>query len=123
MTLETDTAALDIVLEYHRAWTGGNIDQAMTQVSDDIVCHAPGETLTGKEAWRDYLRGFAPNLTGLTHVAHFADDGHVALFYYPQTAATNTALAAENFTVREGKIVKLMLVFDRLSYAQPDQTA
>lgn len=117
----TATIALDIVLEYHRAWTSGNIDQAMTHVSDDIVCHAPGEDLTGGEAWRAYLAGFAPNLTGLTDVAHFADNDHVALFYYPQTAVTSTALAAENFTVRDGKIVKLMLVFDRLSYAQPDQ--
>lgn len=115
------TTPLDIVLEYHRAWTSRDLDQAMTHVSDDIVCRAPGEELVGKEAWRAYLAGFVPNLTGLTDVAHFADDDRVALFYYPQTAATSTALAAELFTVSNGKIVELRLTFDRLSYAHPDQ--
>lgn len=117
----TDATALDTVLNYHQAWTSGNVDQAMTHVSDDIMCHAPGEDLTGKEAWRTYMAGFVPSLTGLTDVARFADDGHVALFYYPQTADTSTALAAEHFTVRDGKIVELMLIFDRLSYAGPDE--
>lgn len=48
------------MLAYHRAWTSGNVDQAMTHVSDDIVCRVPGEQLTGKQAWRFCLAGFAP---------------------------------------------------------------
>ncbi len=121
MAPATDTTALDVVLEYHRAWTSGNVDQALTHVADDIVCHAPGGDLSGKESWRTYLAGFVPSLTGLNDVARYADDDHVALFYCPQTAVTSTALAAEHFTVRDGEIVELMLVFDRLSYSQPDQ--
>lgn len=119
MTATSGTTALDIVLDYHRAWTGGDIDRAMTLVADDIVCRAPGGDLTGKAAYRGYLAGFAPNLTGLTDVASFADADRVALFYYPHTAATSTAPAAECFTVRDDVIVESVLVFDRMSFAPP----
>ena len=58
-------------------------------------------------------------LTGLADIAGFADGDRVALFYYPQTAATTTAPAAECFTVRDGRIVESVLVFDRLSFGPP----
>lgn len=115
----TPTSAYDIVQAYHRAWTSGNVDQAMTWVADDIVCHAPGEDLTGKEAYREFIAGFAPALTGLADIAGFCEEDRVALFYYPQTAATTTAMAAECFTVRDGKIAQSVLVFDRLSFGPP----
>lgn len=119
MTQASGTTALDTVLDYHLAWTSGDVDRAMSRVADDIVCHAPGEDLTGKDAYRGYLADFAPHLTGLRDVASFADGDRVALFYYPQTAVTSTAPAAEYFTVRDGLIAESVLVFDRLSFAPP----
>lgn len=121
MTQTSGSTALETVLDYHRAWTSGDIDQAMSKVAGEIVCHTPGEDLTGKDAYRSYLAGFAPSLTGLTDVASFADGDYVALFYYPHTAVTSTAPAAECFTVRDGLIAESVLVFDRLSFAPPNQ--
>jgi ketosteroid isomerase-like protein len=121
MTPTSDPTSLETVLAYHRAWTSGDIDQAMSYVADDILCRAPGDDLAGKNAYRDYLAGFAQNLTGLTDVGSLADGDHVALFYYPHTAVTSTAPAAEYFTVRDGRIVENVLVFDRLSFAPPNQ--
>lgn len=115
-----DTAH-DIVQSYHRAWTGGDIERAMTHVADDIACRAPGVDLNGKDAYRDFIGGFAPALTGIGDIAAFAEGDRVALFYYPQTAATSTAPAAEFFTVRDGKISESVLIFDRLSYGPPAQ--
>lgn len=112
-------SARTVVHDYHRAWTSGDVDAAMRLVADDIVCRAPGGDLVGKEAYRAFIRGFAPSLTGLTDIAAFADDDRVALFYYPETAATSTAPAAECFTVRAGKIVDSVLVFDRPSFGPP----
>lgn len=112
----TQASAQEIVQEYHRAWTSGNVDQAMTWVADDIVCRAPGVDLTDKEAYRGFIAGFAPALTGLADIAAFAEGDRVALFYYPQTAATAIAPAAECFTVRDGKIAQSVLSFDRLSF-------
>lgn len=121
MTGVSGSPALETVLDYHRAWTSGDIDRAMTRVADEVVCLAPDGKLTGADAYREYLADFAPNLTGLTDVATFADEDHVALFYYPHTAVTSTAPAAEYFTVRGDRIVENVLVFDRLSFAPPNQ--
>lgn len=111
--------AHDIVHSYHRAWTSGDVERAMTFIADDITCRAPGVDLNGKEAYVAYIAGFAPTLTGIGDIADFADGDHVALFYYPQTAATSTTPAAEYFTVREGRISESVLIFDRLSYGPP----
>lgn len=113
------TSAHAIVQEYHRAWTSGGIDRAMALVADDITCRAPGMDLAGKDAYREYIAGFAPMLTGIADIASFTDGERVALFYYPRTATTTTAPAGECFTVRDGKIVDSVLVFDRLSFGPP----
>lgn len=115
----TQPSAYEIVQGYHQAWTSGDIDRAMTLVAEDIVCRAPGGDLTGKVAYREFIGGFAPALTGLAEIADFANGERVALFYYPQTAATTTAPAAECFTVRDGKIGESVLIFDRLSFGPP----
>jgi ketosteroid isomerase-like protein len=115
----TRTSALEIVQDYHRAWTSRDVERAMTKVADDITCLAPGQHLAGKEAYRAFIAGFAPALTGLSDIASFADGDRVALFYYPHTATTTTAPAAECFTVRDGKIAESVLLFDRLSFGPP----
>lgn len=117
----THNTAYDIVQKYHRAWTSGDIDTAMNVVADDIVCRAPGVDLDGKDAYRGFIGGFAPMLTGIGEIAEFVDGDRVALFYYPQTTATLTAPAAEFFTVQDGKIASSVLIFDRLSYGPPEQ--
>lgn len=119
MPTETKTAALETALAYHRAWTTGDLDGAMTHVADDITCQAPGQNLTGKGEYRSYIGGFSQMVTGLTDVAAFGDDEHVVLFYCPHTAVTSTAPAAEHFTIRDGLIAQSRLVFDRLSFTPP----
>ncbi|MEZ5085946.1 MAG: nuclear transport factor 2 family protein [Tessaracoccus sp.] len=117
--MSQDTATT-IVKNYHQAWTSGDIDAAMGYVSDAITCRAPGVDLDGKEAYREFIGGFAPMLTGIEDIAEFTDGDRVALFYYPQTASTSTTPAAEFFTVREGQIAESVLIFDRLSYGPPE---
>ena len=109
-------SACDIVQDYHRLWTSGNVDMAMNYVAEDITCRAAGTDFHGKDAYRSFISGFAPMLTGIGEIAQFVDGNRVALFYYPQTAATSTAPAAELFTITDGKIVESILIFDRLSY-------
>lgn len=116
-----NTTAYDVVQQYHRAWTTGDVERAMTHVADDIGCRAPGQDLDGKAAYQAFIGAFAPTLTGIADLAALSDGDRVALFYYPQTATTSTAPAAELFTVREGRIAESVLIFDRLSYGPPPQ--
>ncbi|GAA4816448.1 nuclear transport factor 2 family protein [Tomitella cavernea] len=117
----TQDNAYDTVQKYHRAWTSGDIDTAMSYVADDVACRAPGVDLDGKDAYRGFIGGFAPMLTGIGDIAEFVDEDRVALFYYPQTMSTSTTPAAEFFTVKDGKITESVLIFDRLSYGPPEQ--
>lgn len=113
--------AVDIVKKYHRAWTSGDIDAAMSHVADDISCRAPGGDIEGKAAYREYIGAFAPKLIEVGEIAEFAEGDRVALFYYPRTEASRNAPAAECFTVRDGRIVENILIFDRLSFMPSGQ--
>jgi len=118
---QATTDAVLIVEAYHQAWTSGDVDRALTYLSDDVRCFAPDENVTTKSDWHDYLAGFVPMLTGAPEHARMADKDRVALWYFPQTAATTTTLASELFSVHEGQIVEIRLAFDRLSYVPPGQ--
>ena len=113
--------AQSTVQAYHRAWTSGAVDQALTYVSDDVRCFAPDPDVTTKNDWHEYLSRFVPMLTGAPEHARMADGDRVALWYFPQTAVTTTTLASELFTVRDGLIVEIRLAFDRLGYVPGGQ--
>ena len=116
-----DHDALSTVEAYHQAWTSGDVDRALTFVSDDVRCFAPDENVTTKGDWRDYLASFVPMLIAAPELARMTDRDRVALWYFPQTAVTTTTLASELFTVRGGQIVEIRLAFDRLGYVPPGQ--
>ncbi|MDO5738989.1 MAG: SRPBCC domain-containing protein [Ornithinimicrobium sp.] len=116
-----DDDANSTVDAYHQAWTSGDVEQALTYVSEDVRCFAPDESVTTKTDWRDYLAGFVPMLTGTPEHSRMADGDRVALWYFPQTEVAKTTLASELFTVREGQIVEIRLAFDRLGYLPQHQ--
>ncbi|MDN5761307.1 MAG: nuclear transport factor 2 family protein [Microlunatus sp.] len=111
-----DDDAVSTVEAYHRAWTSGDIDRALTYVSDDAFCSAPDNSVNTKGDWREYLARFVPMLTGAPEHTRMTDGNRVALWYFPQTQVTTTTLASELFTVHDGQIVEIRLAFDRLGY-------
>lgn len=110
---------LAVVEAYHRAWTGGDVDLALTYLADSVVCSAPDPEITTKEDWKRYLARFAPMLTGTPELTRMVDGDRVALWYFPQTAVTATTLAGELFRVDGEQITEIHLAFDRLSYMPP----
>lgn len=120
MTDTQQTEAINVVEAYHRAWTSGDVDAALELVDDDLVCTAPDPDVDSRSSWREYLRAFAPMLTGTPELARMVDGDRVALWYYPQTEQARHVLASELFTVRDGRIAEIRLSFDRLGYAPPE---
>lgn len=111
-----------VVDAYHRAWTSGDVDRAMTYVSESAVFAAPDPDVSTKAQWREYLASFVPMLTGAPELTRMAEGDRVALWYYPQTAVTETTLASELFTVEGGQIADIRLAFDRLGYMPPPES-
>lgn len=117
--MPSTTTPLAIVEAYHRAWTSGDIDRALSYLADSVTCSAPDPEITTKAQWREYLSAFVPVLTGAPELTRMTDGNRVALWYYPQTAVTDTTLASELFTVEGEQIADIRLSFDRLSYMPP----
>jgi hypothetical protein len=110
------SAALSVALAYYHAWTGKDVDRAMTYVADGIVCEAPTGRIEGVEGFRQFMTPFAQMLTGSDLLAAFGDDDTAVLMYNPHTTLVQDAPSAERFTVKDGKIVHSLLVFDRTPF-------
>jgi hypothetical protein len=110
------STALTVALAYYHAWTGKDVDRAMTYVADDIVCEAPTGRIEGVEGFRQFMAPFAQMLTGSEVIAAFGDDETALLMYNPHTTLVEDAPSAECFTVKGGRIVHSLLVFDRTPF-------
>lgn len=113
---ENHGAALQTALAYHRAWTSGDFELAMTYVATDIVCQAPSGRLDGAEAFREFMGPFAQIVTSSRLVAAFGDDETAVLMYDTDTVPVTDAPGAECLTVTDGKIRHMRIIFDRLPF-------
>ncbi|MFB7712365.1 nuclear transport factor 2 family protein [Streptomyces sp. NPDC056105] len=113
---QTPSSALQTALAYHRAWTGGDFEQAMTYIAEDIVCQAPAGRLEGAEAFRSFMGPFVQLLTGSTLIASFGDESTALLMYDTSTKPVASAPAAECLTVQDGTITHLRIIFDRTPF-------
>ena len=110
------SAALSVALAYYHAWTAKDVDRAMTNVADDVVCEAPAGRIEGVEGFRQFMAPFARMLTSSDLIAAFGDDRTALLLYNPHTTLVEDAPSAECFTVENGRIVHSLLIFDRTPF-------
>jgi hypothetical protein len=108
--------ALSVALAYYHAWTGKDVDRAMTHVADDVVCDSPLGRIDGVEGLRQFMAPFAEMLTSSELVAAFGDDQTAVLIYNPHTTLVEDAPSGECFTVKDGRIVHSLLIFDRTPF-------
>jgi limonene-1,2-epoxide hydrolase len=113
---ETSSPALQVALAYHQAWTGKDVEAAMSHLADDIVCDAPAGRIEGVQAYRQFLGPFAQMLLGSELLAAFGDDSKAVLVYDTHTPPVASAPGAECLTVRDGRIVYNRFIFDRLPF-------
>jgi ketosteroid isomerase-like protein len=114
---DTTSPALSTALAYFQAWTGHDIDKAMSFIADDIVCDAPSGRLAGAAAYRAFMAPFVQILTGSTLIAAFGDDQTAVVVYDTETVPVKSAPAAECVTVKDGKITYSRFIFDRAPFA------
>jgi ketosteroid isomerase-like protein len=114
----TDTAspALRTALAYFQAWTGHDLDKAMSYIADDIICDAPAGRLEGADAYRGFMGPFVQLLTGATMIAAFGDEQTALVMYDTQTMPVKSAPGAECVTVKDGKITYSRFICDRAPF-------
>lgn len=113
---ETTSPALDVALAYYHAWTGHDLDKAMSYIADGIVCDAPAGRLQGAGAYRNFMAPFVRTLTGARLIAAFGDDTTALIMYDTETVPVKSAPGAECLTVTDGKISYSQFIFDRLPF-------
>ncbi len=110
--------ALQVALDYYTAWTGGDMDKAMTYVADDVVCDAPAGRIEGAAAYREFMAPFTAMLLRAEMLSAQGDDERAVVVYDTESKLVASAPAAEWVTVRDGRIVYSRFIFDRLPFAQ-----
>jgi ketosteroid isomerase-like protein len=113
---ETTSPALHTALAYFHAWTGHDLDKAMSYIADDIVCDAPAGRLEGAAAYRGFMGPFVQILRGATLIAAFGDEHTALIMYDTETVPVPSAPAAECVTVTDGKITYSRFIFDRAPF-------
>ncbi|WP_063002757.1 nuclear transport factor 2 family protein [Nocardia mikamii] len=108
--------AVRVALAYFEAWTGKDLDRAMTFIADDIVCDAPAGRIEGAAAYRDFMEPFTRILTGATMFAAFGDETTALVCYDTATLPVPSAPAAELVTVVDGRITASRFIFDRMPF-------
>ncbi|HEY2673427.1 MAG TPA: nuclear transport factor 2 family protein [Rugosimonospora sp.] len=120
---DTTSPALRTALAYYEAWTGHDLDKAMSYIADTIVCDAPAGRLEGAEAYRGFMEPFVRILTGSTLIAAFGDDRTALIMYDTGTVPVPNAPGAECVTVENGRITRSRFIFDRLPFAEAARRA
>jgi ketosteroid isomerase-like protein len=120
---ETNSPALRTALAYFDAWTGHDLDKAMSYIADGIVCDAPAGRLEGADAYRAFMGPFVQILTGSKLIAAFGDDKTAVVVYDTETVPVKSAPAAECVTVTDGKITYSRFIFDRAPFQAARQAA
>jgi hypothetical protein len=111
--------ALRVALAYHEAWSGKDLDRAMSYIADDIVCDAPSGRIEGAAAFREFLAPFVSMLRNTTMWAAFGDDETAVLMYDTATTPVPSWPGAEWVTVDDGRITRSRFIFDRKPLGAP----
>jgi ketosteroid isomerase-like protein len=109
-------SALYIALAYHRAWTSHDFEQAMTYIDPDIICQAPAGPVVGADAFREFMGPFSQILIRSELITAYGDTDTAVLIYDTDTIPVRNAPAAEYLTVRDGRITRMRMIFDRAPF-------
>ncbi|GAA4631987.1 hypothetical protein GCM10023196_063550 [Actinoallomurus vinaceus] len=110
----TNGLAQKVAEDFVRAWTSKDVDKALSLLADDVVCEAPNGAFEGVEGYRRFLEPFALSLTSAAVIDVLGDDTHAAAVYTTDTPFLKDFRGIDYITVENGKITRVISVFDRL---------
>ena len=102
-----------IVTNYHSAWTSGNLEAARGYLADELDFQGSVQTFRRADDFIVGLTQFHQMLRGVTLLQSFFSEHGAALLYDCDTLSPAGVIrTAEFFTVGDGKIQSIRLVFD-----------
>jgi ketosteroid isomerase-like protein len=113
---ESQSTALHTALAYYEAYADKDLEEAMSFIAEDIICDAPAGRIEGARAFRGFLESLFKLLKGAELIVSFNVQETAILLYDNETIPVPSAPSAGYFTVVDGKITRLRLIFDRVPY-------
>jgi ketosteroid isomerase-like protein len=102
-----------LIETYHQAWTAGDIAKARACLADDLDFQGSIQTFQKADDFTAALAQFQTMLRGVTLLQSYFSESGAALLYDCHTASPAGVIrTAEFFTVQDGKITQIRLVFD-----------
>ena len=102
-----------VVIKYHNAWTSGDMQAARLYLTDDLDFQGSIDTFRKADDFIVALTMFQKMLRGVNLIQSFFSERGAALLYDCDTMSPAGVLrTAEFFTVTDGKIKSIRLVFD-----------
>jgi hypothetical protein len=102
-----------VVTNYYNAWTGGDMKKARAFLADDLDFQGSIETYSRADDFIASLAMFQKMLQKVNLIQSFFSESGAALLYDCDTMSPAGVIrTAEFFTVTDGKIKSIRLVFD-----------
>jgi len=102
-----------VVTNYHNAWTGGDFEAARLYLADDLDFQGSIDTFHRADDFIVALTMFQKMLSRVDLIQSFYSESGAALLYDCNTMSPAGMIrTAEFFSVRDGKISSIRLVFD-----------
>ncbi|MEN6320852.1 MAG: nuclear transport factor 2 family protein [Syntrophaceae bacterium] len=102
-----------IVTNYHNAWTSGDVEAARLYLADDLDFQGSIDIFRRADDFIVALMMFKKMLRGINLIQSFFSESEAALLYDCDTMSPAGVIrTAEFFTVKDGKIKSIKLVFD-----------
>ena len=110
--MTSDDSALTVALAYHRAWTGGDFDEASRYLAEGLETDVPINTYRSKAEWLQAVQGTGQATSSVRLLAEFGTRDEALLLYDMRLDPIGDLRVAEHFVVADGRIVKIRHVHD-----------
>jgi uncharacterized protein YndB with AHSA1/START domain len=106
------TAALDVVRDYHRAWTEKDFDAAARCLAPDLDVEVPINEYGNAEEFMEAVRSFGGTVTRVDLLSELGGTDEAMLLYDLEVPGLGTLRVAEHFTVQDGIITRVRQIHD-----------
>jgi ketosteroid isomerase-like protein len=109
--------ARSVVERYHEAWRNHDYEAARALLQDDLSFSGPFDTFDRADDFIEAIKALAPIVEDVHVRRLFADGDDVCLIFDMVTAGAGTQPIAEWYSVRDGRIASLRVIFDARPFA------
>jgi ketosteroid isomerase-like protein len=109
--------AAEVAEAFFDAWTGKDFDRVRGLLHDNVSYQDPVDNFSDADSYLASLRQFLGIVQGVEKQKVFVDGDDVCVIYDLTTAPVPSTRTCEWFTLRDGKIASICVIFDARPFA------